>query len=96
MKKFGVLQFKYNNDGIIYTINPSNIEQKNEAMGDVWLSEILPCGRSTRIPTPPSPWEFTEDLIYLIKTTPQDDDLVLRIIYGLSINEYDYDEDPLG
>ena len=42
------------------------------------------------------PWKFTEDLIYLIKNTPQDDYLVLIIIDKLSPNKYDDDEDTKG
>ena len=42
------------------------------------------------------PWKFTEDLIYLIKNTPQYDDLVLRIIDEPHPNEYDDDEDIQG
>ena len=38
------------------------------------------------------PWNFTEDLIYLIKNNPQDDDLVLRIIDEKYTNEYDDNE----
>ena len=34
------------------------------------------------------PWKFTEDLIYLIKNTPQYDDLVLRIFDETCTNEY--------
>ena len=37
------------------------------------------------------PWKFTEDIIYLIKNTPQDDYLVLGIIDEPSPNEY-YDD----
>ena len=39
-----------------------------------------------------SPWKFTEDIIYLIKNTPQNDYLVLRMIDEPSINDY-YDEE---
>ena len=42
------------------------------------------------------PWKFTEDLIYLIKNTPQHDDLVLRIIDEPYLNEYDDDKGPQG
>ena len=37
------------------------------------------------------PWKFIEDLIYLIKNTPQDDDLVLSIIDEIYHNECDDD-----
>ena len=38
------------------------------------------------------PWKFTWYLIYLIKNTPQDDDLVLIIIDDPYPNEY-YDDE---
>ena len=41
-----------------------------------------------------TPWKSTDDLIYLINNTPQDDDLVLRIIDKTSSNEYHDDEEP--
>ena len=40
-----------------------------------------------------TPCNFTEDLIYLTKNTPHDDDFVLRIIGEPSPNEYDDRED---
>ena len=40
------------------------------------------------------PWNFTEDLVYLINNTPQDNNLVLRIIDEPSPNEYDDNEEP--
>ena len=43
-----------------------------------------------------SPWNFTEDIIYLIKNTPKDDDLVLRIIDEPDTNEYDDKKYPQG
>ena len=39
------------------------------------------------------PWKFAEDIIYLTKNSPQDDDLVLSIIDKQYSNEYDnYEE----
>ena len=42
------------------------------------------------------PWNFTEYIIYPTKNSPQDDYLVLRIIYEPYPNEYDYDEETQG
>ena len=50
LKKYGVLQVKYNNDGIIYTINPSNLDRGGkELMGYRLPYTILKCGSSTKI-----------------------------------------------
>ena len=57
-------------------------------MGDGWPSSSLPYGSK--------PWNFTEDVIYLIKNTPQYDDLVLIIIDEPYPNGYDDDKDLKG
>ena len=41
-------------------------------------------------------WTFTEDIIYSVNNTPQDDDLVLRILDEPSPNKYDDDKYPEG
>ena len=57
-------------------------------MGDGWKYS------SIKNPETLFPCKLTEDIIYLVKNTPQYDDLVLRIIYEPYTNEYDDDEDP--
>ena len=42
------------------------------------------------------PWKLNQDLIYLIKNTPQDDYLLLSIIDEPYPREYDDDEYPQG
>ena len=95
-KKHKGLQFNYDNDGIIYTINPSDIEGEKGRNG-VWMAIYKPpMWEENKNPDTRLPWKFTEDLIYLIKNTPKDDDFVLKKIDEPSTNEYDDNEEPKG
>ena len=61
-------------------------------MGGGCPSARLPCEYYNNTGTL-FPWKFTEDIIYLIKNTPKDDNFVLIILDEPSPDKYDDDED---
>ena len=80
LKKYGGIKFKDDNDGVIYTIDSKELEWKRGRNGG-WMAICKPPKwEESEDPDDLVPWKFTEDLIFLIKNTPQDEDMILNII----------------